>query len=66
LKHVALNVLNGYGVRVKDLARAMGKRPDLVSTCLRRGAVRLGSEVGTTRLVDEIDAELRAGSENTR
>jgi len=63
---LAVVACDRYGVRVKDLARAMGKRPDLVSTWLRRAAVRLGSDAGTPCLVDKIDAELRAGSENTR
>jgi hypothetical protein len=63
---LAVVACDRYGVRVKDLARAMAKRPDLVSTRLRRGAVRLRSDEGTARVVDEIDADLGAGSGNGR
>jgi hypothetical protein len=63
---LAVVACDRYGVRVKDLARAMAKRPDLVSTWFRRGAIRLRSDEGTAHLVDEIDADLRAGSGNTR
>ncbi len=63
---LAVVACDRYGVRVKDLAQAMGKRADLVSTWLRRGALRLRSDVETARLIDEIDQHLRVETENAR
>ena len=63
---LAVVACDRYGVRVKDLALAMGKRADLVSTWLCRGAIRVRTDAETARLVDEIDVHLRARIANTR
>ncbi len=50
-----------YGLRVRDLASAIGARYDTVSLWGRRGARRRSADAGFRRRLDEIDAVL-AGS----
>ncbi len=63
LARLALAVVacDRYRIRVKDLASATGKRADLISRWLRRGAVKQKENPELQQLVEAIDQYLQAG-----